>query len=102
MRLTDRLTAEIERIETATNAPPREIELSPKLWHQLQRELGPWWRATVVADLEGRGWFLGVPVRRGTTSWACRSCGAPREESHRCSYCLQPYDRITIDGEILR
>lgn len=98
--LMDRLSAEVERVELATGALPREIELSPKLWHQLQRELGPIYRATVIADLEGRGYFLGAPVRKGTTSWACRSCGAPREESRRCSYCLQPYDRITIDGEI--
>jgi len=101
MGVMQRLTEEIDRRENAGVAV-REIELSPRLWYQLLADLGPWVREFFPDVGEGRGTFLGIPVRKGRGSWACRSCGANREESQRCSYCLQPYDRITIDEDILQ
>ena len=89
--IVERLIKEIEQRDAAGVAV-REIELPPRLWYRLRCEL------PLIDDPVS---FLGIPLRKGRSNWCCRSCGAPREESHRCSYCLQPYDRITIDGEIL-
>ena len=97
------ISAEIEHRELAGVAV-REIVLTPRLFYWLLAELPPSMLAMVYAPStdDGRVWILGVPVRKGTTSWTCRSCGADRERSDACTYCRQPYDRITIDGEILK
>lgn len=94
--IVERITTEIEQREAA-GVTVREIELSPRLFYRFLSEL------PIGLPLHSacRGEFMGVPIRKGRGSWCCRSCGAPREESDRCSFCLQPYDRITIDGEIL-
>lgn len=97
----DRILSEIERREAAGVAP-REIELSPRMWRRMLAEIGPAYLREFFDPHAARGSIYGVPVRKGSSGWCCRNCGAQREESHRCSYCLQPYDRITIDGEILQ
>ena len=95
----DGLTNEIKQREAA-GVTVREIELAPRFWFALARELGPLFGPAGAGSVDT---FLGIPIRKGTgSSWCCGSCGAPREDGHRCSYCLQPYDRITINGEILQ
>ena len=92
------IAAEIERVENETGAPPRLIELTPRAWYRFLAELPP---MVVAREVLPSGEFLGVPIRKGRSSWCCRSCGAPREDSRRCGFCLQPYDRITIDDKVL-
>lgn len=98
MGVIGRIAAEIERVETETGAPPRLIELTPRVWHCFLAELQP---IAVVREVVASGQFLGVPIRKGLSSWDCRGCGAPRENARRCGFCLQPYDRITIDDKVL-
>jgi len=97
MGLITLITDEIARVENETGNPPRFIELTPRVWYRFLTELPP----TVVLCEAAAGEFLGVPIRKGLSSWCCRSCGAPREDASRCGFCLQPYDRITIDDKVL-
>lgn len=94
----ERLTREIEQREAA-GVTVREIELSPRVFYRFLAEIPI--GMPLHSACRGECELMGVPIRKGRGSWCCRSCGAPREESHRCSYCQQPYDRITIDGETL-
>lgn len=98
MGLITLITDEIARVENETGKPPRLIELTPRAWYHFLSELRP---IVVAYDVTTSGEFLGVPIRKGRSSWCCRSCGAPRENARRCSFCLQPYDRITIDDKVL-
>ncbi len=94
----DRLAAEIERVETETGAPPRLIELTPRVWYRFLMEIRDVRTAVALIDVSE---FLGVPMRKARGSWCCRSCGAEREQANRCGFCLQPYDRITLDDKVL-
>ncbi len=98
MGLITLITDEIARVENETGNPPRFIELTPRAWYRFLSELQPILAVRVELD---SGEFLGVPIRKGLSSWCCRSCGAPRGDDKRCGFCLQPYDRITIDDKVL-